>query len=177
MELRYDIQKKSSSVESEKIETSSSLSHEAVTILKMVEVYREELKEYKEESDKQINEQEEKIKQIKTKFNEQKREVKNMKIDFIAVIGIFVSIFTFISIEIQILRYVCDFWRIAGFSLIIFGSLSGFVILIHSIFSQKEIKNKILIFCIVIFLLGIFTGSIPHIFNINDTCIVNTLIQ
>jgi len=178
MELRYNIQKKSSSGEPEEIETSSTLSHEAVTILKTIEVYRKELKKYKKESDKQINEQEEKIKQIKIKFdaefNEQKKEVKNMKIDFIAVIGIFVSIFTFISIEIQILRYVCDFWRIAGFSLIIFGSLCSFVILVHSIFSQKEIKNKILAFCVVIFLLGIFVGSIPYIFNINNTCIVNT---
>ena len=154
----------------EKPKTSSGLSSEQVSeIIKgLIEINKREIEEYKKKTDKQINEQEKEIEKIK-------EETKTIKIDFIAVIGIFVSIFTFISIEIQILKYVCDFWRIAGFSLIIFGSLSSFVILVHSIFSQKEIKNKILFFCIVIFLLGIFIGSIPHIFNINNSCIVSTI--
>ena len=153
----------------EEPKASSGLSSEQVSeiIKKLIESNIEEIEKYKKETDKQIKDQKVEIKKLK-------EETRTIKIDFIAVIGIFVSIFTFISIEIQILRYVCDFWRIAGFSLIIFGSLSSFVILVHSIFSQKEIKNKILAFCVAIFLLGIFVGSVPHIFNINNSCIIST---
>lgn len=99
-------------------------------------------------------------------------ETKTMKIDFITVIGIFVSIFTFISIEIQILRYVCDFFRIAGFSLIIFGSLIGFIILLRSIFLKKGVELKLSCLFIFLFASGILLGSVPYIFEINNSCIV-----
>ncbi len=66
----------------------------------------------------------------------QSNDFKKYKVDFITVGGIFVSIFTFISIEIQILKNVCDFYRIAGFSLIIVSSLSLFTLLIQYIGNQ-----------------------------------------
>ena len=121
-----------------------------------------------------------KLEKLKNKNNQIERknirlskEIERMKIDFITVIGIFVSIFTFISIEIQILRYVCDFFRIAGFSLIIFGSLSGFIILLHSIFSEKKVKRNIWCLFIFPFILGISLGSVPYMFEINNSCIIS----
>lgn len=106
----------------------------------------------------------------------QQESFKNYKIDFITVGGIFVSIFTFVSIEIQILKYVCDFWRIAGFSLLMFGALSSFAFLIQFIGKSwtKEKYNfpkiQFFLFCILPLLLGLLfpLGNLVY----QDSCIV-----
>jgi len=114
--------------------------------------------------------------QENAKLKEQQESFRNYKIDFITVGGIFVSIFTFVSIEIQILKYVCDFWRIAGFSLIMFGALSSFAFLIQYIgknWTQQKYdfpKLHFFLFCILPFAIGIFLplGNIIY----KDSCIV-----
>lgn len=149
----------SSSSESRKEKCILSSEEIKKTIAAIIERDRIDVKQYKEEFDNQIKDQLNNIEGVR-------KQIEKVKIDFIAVIGIFVSIFTFISIEIQILRYVHDFFRIAGFSLIIFGSLTGFIILLHSIFSEKKVKWSIWCLCILLFLLGILFGSIPYFIEI-----------
>jgi len=68
-------------------------------------------------------------KQIESQFEEVRRD----KISFITVCGIFVAIFTFISVEIQILRYICDFYKIIAFTLILPGILLLFIIFLDYI--------------------------------------------
>lgn len=55
----------------------------------------------------------EQIRPIREDFE---RRLANDKASLINVFGIFASIVTFISIEIQILKQICDFWRLLGFS-------------------------------------------------------------
>lgn len=95
-----------------------------------------------------------------------KSEISKLKLDFIAVIGIFVSIFTFISIEIQLLKKLDNFFSIAGFSLIMASILAGFVVLTHFIFTREKTENSVpKIFwklCFIPFVLGIILGSLPY---------------
>ncbi|MFZ2188742.1 MAG: hypothetical protein WAV73_04230 [Candidatus Moraniibacteriota bacterium] len=129
--------------------------------------------------------------ELKADIYKSNKQIEKTKTQWVTFIGLFVSIFTFISIEIQILRYVCDFWRIAGFSLIIFSCLSGFVILLDY-FSQKWVATKEdrkIVFPEEYFsryfwnllLLGVFIASIPYLFLwagfdgfIKNTCIVSS---
>ncbi len=57
--------------------------------------------------------------EFKNDFDDKIKTLNNDKISIITVLGIFVSIFTFISVEVQILRYICDFNKIIGLTLII----------------------------------------------------------
>lgn len=115
--------------------------------------------------------------QENAKQREYIKSSKDHKIDFIAIGGVFVSIFTFVSIEIQILKYVCDFWRIAGFSLIILGSLSSFSFLIQYIAykaagKQQKMHNKghLFLLCIVPLILGLLCPLGNLIYK--DSCTV-----
>jgi len=58
------------------------------------------------------------------------KEIKRDKISFITILGIFVAIFTFISVEIQVFRYICDFHKIIGFTFILPGILLLFISLL-----------------------------------------------
>jgi len=58
------------------------------------------------------------------------KELNRDRVSVITILGIFVAIFTFISIEIQILRFLCDFYKILGFTLIIPGVLLIFISLL-----------------------------------------------
>jgi len=52
--------------------------------------------------------------------------IDNEKANFITIAGIFISIFTFISIDVQMFRYICDFKKIVSFILIFAGVLMLF---------------------------------------------------
>ncbi|CZG80396.1 hypothetical protein SDA22_07295 [Legionella pneumophila serogroup 1] len=84
--------------------------------------------------------------EIKKIHNEQKQtaklieEFKKDKHNLIEILGIFVGIFTFLSIEIQILRNVTDFLRIAGLSIISFSGLIFFNITLF-IFGERWLNK------------------------------------
>lgn len=61
------------------------------------------------------------------------KEIKFDKASLFTVFGIFAAIVTFISIEIQLLRTLCGFWSVVGFSIIILASLLTFVLLLDYI--------------------------------------------
>ncbi|MDO8528231.1 MAG: hypothetical protein Q7T03_11195 [Deltaproteobacteria bacterium] len=69
----------------------------------------------------------EESKKAQLKIQEKLEELYKDKVSLITVLGIFISIFTFISVEIQFLKYICDFHKIIGFTLILPGILLLFL--------------------------------------------------
>ena len=55
------------------------------------------------------------------------KRIERDKVSFITVSGIFLAVFTFLSIEVRILQEVCSFNRIIGLSLILSGILLTFL--------------------------------------------------
>ncbi len=51
--------------------------------------------------------------------------------NFVTILAIFASFITFLGIEIQILKNICDYWRILGFSFFILTSVLVFVFAIY----------------------------------------------
>ena len=51
--------------------------------------------------------------------------------NFVTILAIFASFITFLGIEIQILRNICDYWRLIGFSLFILTAVLIFVFAIY----------------------------------------------
>ena len=61
------------------------------------------------------------------------REIKLDKATLFTVFGIFASIVTFISIDIQILKTFCAVWNVIGFSIIMLASLLSFILILDYI--------------------------------------------
>jgi len=100
--------------------------------------------------------------------------------NLITVFGIFASIVTFLSIEIQIFKNICDPLRLLGFSLIVLASLVSFIFLLHVIanFWINE-KAKEYPRIIIVFILLFFIGGIVLFFIGNDevSCKENFIFQ
>jgi hypothetical protein len=58
-------------------------------------------------------------------------KIKTAQFQFIEVIGIFVALFTFVSVDIQIFRANLTFTSIIGFTLVTLGGLVLFISLLH----------------------------------------------
>jgi len=100
--------------------------------------------------------------------DEIQREIKFDKASLFTVFGIFASIVTFVSIEIQILKTLCDFWNIIGFSIIILACLLTFILILDYIGRgwrndfKMEIKQFpwiLMIFIILLFATGFISIS------------------
>ncbi len=74
-------------------------------------------------------------------LDEMRKDLKDEKVGIITLTGVFVSIFTFISVEIQILKYLCDFYKIAAFTFIFAGTLILFISLLDYI-AKGWLKDK-----------------------------------
>jgi len=77
------------------------------------------------------------------KFQKEITEFKNKTIEILAI---FVALFTFISVEIQILKFQITFLSVFGFSVFILGALLGFIFILHLVLNESETgiyKNKI----------------------------------
>ena len=100
--------------------------------------------------------------------------------NLITVFGIFASIVTFLSIEIQIFKNICDPLRLLGFSLIVLASLVSFIFVLHVIanFWINE-KTKEYPKIIIAFILLFFIGGIVLFFIGNDevSCKENFIFQ
>ncbi len=97
-----------------------------------------------------------------------KKEIAVDKASLFTVFGIFASIVTFVSVEIQILKTICDFWNVAGFSLIFLASLLMFILLLDYIgrgwrndfiFEIKNFPWIISMFIIAIFVTGLLLAK------------------
>lgn len=119
---------------------------------------KNELTEIKSDSaSKLLSRQDEKIDKLEDVF--EKRLSANTT-NLITVFGIFASIVTFLSIEIQIFKNICDPYRLLGFSLVILASLLSFIFILHLIASfwinekAKEYPKSILVFIALLFIGG-----------------------
>lgn len=73
----------------------------------------------------------------------------------IEALGIFVTLFTFISINISIFSRVSDMWSAGIFSFLIFCSLCGMIILLDMLLNKdNSIRNFALFFILGVFILG-----------------------
>jgi len=100
--------------------------------------------------------------------DEIQKEIKFDKASLFTVFGIFASIVTFVSIEIQILRTVCDFWNVVGFSIISLGSLLTFILILDYIgrgwrnefkLEVKQFPWILMIFIVLLFVVGFVSVS------------------
>ena len=91
------------------------------------------------------------------------KEIKFDKASLFTVFGIFASIVTFVSVEIQILKILCDVWDIIGFSIIILASLLTFILILDYIgrgwrndfkLEIKQFPWILMIFILSLFLVG-----------------------
>jgi len=103
---------------------------------------------------------------LKKEFQASTEELKTDKHSLIAILGMFVAIFTFVSVEIQILKSVTDVLRIAGLSLIMISSLILFVMglfLIAEKWMSKSSKFNLpsgyYIFVIIILAVGLILAG------------------
>lgn len=88
-------------------------------------------------------------------------EVKDsLTANFVTILAIFASFITFLGIEIQILRNICDYWRLIGFSLFILTAVLIFVFAIYIFVDHVNSKGwqKILGMCFLsgLLLIGTF---------------------
>lgn len=90
----------------------------------------------------------------------------------ISTLGIFASIVTFLLVEIQILKNICDFSKLLGFSSFILGALLSFIVILqHIIGSNKRTTQRQSTFLILL-LLFLFGFSIFSMYRSSDefTC-------
>ena len=109
--------------------------------------------------DKKIKEQEERTKKITKKIEEKfnkkieitirttEKELSNKiddsKLKTIETLGIFVALFTFVSVEFQVFRMLDNPQSIAGLTLILLGSLLTFITVLDSVLSKVKLQEDI----------------------------------
>ncbi len=86
----------------------------------------------------------EKIKdEIKTSEDRLNKKIDDSKLKIIETLGIFVALFTFVSIDFQVFRAYKNPWSIGGLILILLGSLTMFLILLDYLIINSYANNKI----------------------------------
>lgn len=100
-----------------------------------------------------------------------KEASKGIREDFIAIFGIFATLFIFLSIEIQILKQATKFSLLVGFSLFILGAMLSFLVALRRVSKEESkwsdyYKNPVVLFyshmlrgCRVLLLMGQGTQS------------------
>jgi len=66
-----------------------------------------------------------------------KQDLTNERLNNITIFGIFASLVTFLSVEIQVFKNIDNFWLLVGLSAFLVSSLLLFVFSIHSIARNK----------------------------------------
>lgn len=88
------------------------------------------------------NESDGELKKIKDEIDTSKKQIENQKLTIIETLGIFVALFTFISIDFQVFKSYRDPYAVGGLSLILLGSISFLIILFDFyILQARAIKN------------------------------------
>lgn len=105
-----------------------------------------------------IDEPSEKLIQVAKKAGKEaakqtiQREAEERQIRYTEVLGVFVALFTFVSINIQIFSRVSSLRNALIFVILMFLSLAGFVYLLNAVLHEKNKKDKILWYVIVSFI-------------------------
>ncbi|MFH1233419.1 MAG: hypothetical protein V1649_02085 [Patescibacteria group bacterium] len=94
-----------------------------------------------------------------------KDDLNDYKVKMIEVLAIFVALFTFISVDIQIFKSDISKLSALGFTLIMLGTLLIFIIILAYIFDSKNkgtLLTSILITSIVLIAIGIFSIGVEY---------------
>lgn len=78
---------------------------------------------------------------IKDAKRELETKIDDSKLTIVETLGIFVALFTFVSIEFQIFRSFSSWYAGASLTLIILGALTFFVLLLTTLLNKKRIKD------------------------------------
>ncbi len=103
---------------------------------------------------------------IKQEIEEEiNKKAQDLQIKYTEVLGVFVALFTFVSINIQIFNSISSLSNALIFVLLIFLCLSGFVYLIHLLLNQDNKEAKIFYILLTLFTLGIviLLGLFPNL--------------
>ncbi len=101
-----------------------------------------------------------KMKDLEIQIEDVKREIDKSKISFIEFCGIFVAIFTFISVDVQILKTISNMHQLMGFVFIFAALLMGFILILDYLINNERNIQKFIIITIslVIFIvIGLFS--------------------
>jgi len=100
-----------------------------------------------------------------------KQDLTNERLNNITIFGIFASLVTFLSVEIQVFKYIDNFWLLIGLSSFFVSSLLLFVFSIHSIAREKlrwrDFISTPIFFLFMLFLLFSFVIFILNSKGIN----------
>jgi hypothetical protein len=102
----------------------------------------------------------EKMQPIIGKIDKFEKSLVTDKASLMTVFGIFASVVTFLSVEIQFLKNVCDPLRLVGFSLVLLASLLSFVWMLHllaNFWINERVKDHpklLVVFIVLLFGLG-----------------------
>ena len=112
----------------------------------------------------QLREIREKISGLEVKTD---KEFKKFQVDYIQTLGIFVALFTFVSIEFQIFRSFNSWMAGASLSLILLGSLLFFLVIMSFILNSHPFKIIIILLIIASLLIigGIYFFSKSNLNN------------
>jgi len=95
-------------------------------------------------------------------FKKLKEEIEKSKLKIIETLGIFVALFTFISVEFQTFRIYQDPKEISGLTLILLGALLFFILIFDLILNKENINPLVIIFMpVAVFMMiaGLFLFS------------------
>jgi len=84
---------------------------------------------------------EKQISKVETNVGRINHEIRDSNLKTIETLGIFVALFTFVSIEFQIFRSFFSWYAGASLSLIILGALTFFVLLLTTLLNKKKNRN------------------------------------
>lgn len=100
-----------------------------------------------------VNDMQQKVKKLEKESKNLTRNIENQKINVIEILGIFISIFTFISVDIQIFKDQKNPFILTGFILVMLGSLILFNLMLKSII-KSQFQNWIVWITSLILILG-----------------------
>lgn len=95
------------------------------------------------------------IDETQKRFDTLKEEISEFKDKIIEILAIFVALFTFVSVDIQIFKTDVTFYTVIGFSLIMLGALLLFVLMIYFFIDKNYNQNKIKTILGIIFMIGL----------------------
>ena len=96
------------------------------------------------------------------KLDNYDKKADERQIKSIEVLAIFVAIFTFISIDMQVFKSDISVLSAMGISLITLGSLLLFILVLRWIINRTEFKKSFFIISIILIIVGIFSVSFDY---------------
>lgn len=122
-------------------QTSEFTAQESMSKLKdSIVAMTEQIESYKSSFEKRLNEKEKEV----------ERKIEQSQFKYVEMLGIFVAVFSFVSIEFQIIRAFTYWQEISAFTLILLGSLILFAALINRFLSSNSNDSFFILPCLVI---------------------------